>query len=144
MRQRERAHTSKLKEGQKENESRNPQADSLLNLKPHTGLHLVTLRSWPELKSRIICLTNWAIQAPQILKLELKREGKAHQAKLLHETGVLKGCSPILLIYMSMCFLKQEIYCMYHHQLNNCAILVFSLMGSFYWSTLIIILAFEK
>ena len=28
------------------------------------GLDLITLRSWPELKSRVRCLTDWVTQAP--------------------------------------------------------------------------------
>ena len=31
------------------------------------GLKLITVRSWPELKSRVLHLTNWATQAPSEL-----------------------------------------------------------------------------
>ena len=33
---------------------------------PAEGPDLVTLRSWPELKSRVGCLTNWTTQVPLI------------------------------------------------------------------------------
>ena len=34
-------------------------------ISPDSGLNLTTLRSWPELKSRGRCLTDWATQVPQ-------------------------------------------------------------------------------
>ena len=34
------------------------QADSVLSVEPDVGLHLLTLRSWPELKSRFRPLTD--------------------------------------------------------------------------------------
>ena len=40
------------------------QADFLLRMEPPTDLDPTTLRSWPELKSRVGCLTNWATQMP--------------------------------------------------------------------------------
>ena len=40
------------------------EADSPLNRESNLGLHLMTLRSWSELKARVRCLTNWATQAP--------------------------------------------------------------------------------
>ena len=44
-------------------EERESQADSTLSVEPDMGLQHVTLRSWPQLKSRARCLTNWATQA---------------------------------------------------------------------------------
>jgi len=44
---------------------RESQADSLLSVEHSLGLILTTLRSWPELRSRVGCLTNWATQVPQ-------------------------------------------------------------------------------
>ena len=46
---------------------RERETDSLLNAEPNPGLHLTTLRSWPELKLRIGCSTNWVIQAPPVI-----------------------------------------------------------------------------
>jgi len=37
---------------------RESHADSLLSAEPHTTIDLRTLRSWPELKSRVRCLTD--------------------------------------------------------------------------------------
>ena len=37
---------------------------SRLHTQPDRGLALTTLRSWPELKSRVRCLSDWATQAP--------------------------------------------------------------------------------
>jgi len=37
--------------------------DSMPSVDPNTGLELMTLRSRPELRSRVGCLTNWATQA---------------------------------------------------------------------------------
>ena len=54
VKKREREHRG----GGSERERENPQADSLLSTKPYTGLNLRTLRSWPELKSRVRCLTH--------------------------------------------------------------------------------------
>ena len=39
-------------------------SDSVVSVKPDTGLHLMTLRSWSEPKSKVGCLNNWATQAP--------------------------------------------------------------------------------
>ena len=35
-----------------------------LSTEPDVGLYLKTPRSWPELKPRVRCLTNWATQVP--------------------------------------------------------------------------------
>ena len=48
-------------EGEGERQSK---AGSKLSVEPNIELDLMTLRSWPELKSRVGCLTNWAIHAP--------------------------------------------------------------------------------
>ena len=47
--------------GEGEGES---QADSTLSVEPIVGLDLMTLRSRPEPKSRVGCLTDLATQAP--------------------------------------------------------------------------------
>ena len=49
------------KVGGRERES---QADSSLSVQPDLGLNPMTLGSWPVPKSRVGCLTNWAIQCP--------------------------------------------------------------------------------
>ena len=41
---------------------RESQADSQQRLEPNSGLNLKTLRSWPEQKSRVRRLANWATQ----------------------------------------------------------------------------------
>ena len=51
-------------EGQRQ--KKNAQADSLLSIEPDAGLNSRTPRSWPEPKSRVENLTNWAIQAPLV------------------------------------------------------------------------------
>ena len=45
---------------------RESQADSQVSMEPEAGLHLKTLRSWPELKPRVGHSTAWATQAPQL------------------------------------------------------------------------------
>lgn len=35
-------------------------ADTLLNMEPTTGLHPITLESWPQPKSSVVCLTSQA------------------------------------------------------------------------------------
>ena len=37
---------------------------SMPSMDPNAGLELTTLRSWPELRSRVRCLTNWTTQEP--------------------------------------------------------------------------------
>ena len=37
-------------------------------VKSDTGLHLTTLRLWPETKSRVGCLTDWAPRHPHLLR----------------------------------------------------------------------------
>ena len=49
--------------GKREGERESP-VDSLLSEEPDVGLDPTILRSWPEPKSRVKCLTNWANQAP--------------------------------------------------------------------------------
>ena len=51
---------------------REPQADSPLSTEPNLELNPRTLKSWPEPKSRVRCLTSWDTQAspfPCLLKL---------------------------------------------------------------------------
>ena len=50
-------------EQQREKE-RKPQADSTLSTEPDTELDFMTPRSWPELKSRVGCSTDWATRNP--------------------------------------------------------------------------------
>ena len=38
------------------------QADSMLNIEPYVGVHLMTLRAWPEPKSRVGHSMDWATQ----------------------------------------------------------------------------------
>lgn len=35
-----------------------------LNMEPYAGLDIITLISWPQLKSKFRCLTNWPSQVP--------------------------------------------------------------------------------
>ena len=51
-------------EGQRERE-RESEADFILSAEPNVGLDLMTLRSPPEWKPRVGCLTNCATQVPQ-------------------------------------------------------------------------------
>ena len=53
--------------GQMEKEWENPQVHPLLSVDPEAGLNPRTLRSWPELKSRVSHLTNWATQVSLLL-----------------------------------------------------------------------------
>ena len=50
---------------------RESQADLMLSMVPNLGLDLMTLRSWPRLKSRVGHLTDWATQEP--LKINSSR-----------------------------------------------------------------------
>ena len=69
---RERARAGK---GQREGE-RESQAGSVLSAQsPMWGLMSHTVRSWPEPKSRVRCLTNWATQVPLYHLISLKRKG---------------------------------------------------------------------
>lgn len=43
----------------------------MLSEEPDTGVNLITLQSWPDLKSRIGLLTNWATQVPQQMHFPL-------------------------------------------------------------------------
>ena len=47
--------------------SREGQIDFMLSPEPYTGLHLTTLRSWPEPKSKVRILIDWATQVPPVL-----------------------------------------------------------------------------
>jgi len=60
-RERERTRVHELGEAEGEGE-RESQADSTLSAEPDVGLDLMTLRSWPELKSRVGRSTDWATQ----------------------------------------------------------------------------------
>ena len=51
--------------GAEEEGERDSPADSLLNAEP-LATDLMTLRSWPELKRRVKCFTDWA-QVPLLL-----------------------------------------------------------------------------
>ena len=51
-------------EREREREADREGADSLLSWEPDSGLDPRTLRSWPEPKSRVSCLTNGTTQAP--------------------------------------------------------------------------------
>ena len=71
-----------LRGGEGRERNRQFQAGSTLSAQSQMlGLHLWTVRSWPELKSRVRCLNDWAIQAP-------------HQQAIL---GTPPGCPPIQL-----------------------------------------------
>ena len=52
---------------------------------PDMGLHLMTLRSWLELKSRVGCLTDWASQVPQneIINIRQLRTRVRYQTHML-------------------------------------------------------------
>ena len=58
---RESKHMSRVERGTEG--EREFQADFPLSTEPDSGLQLTTLRSQPELKSRVGCLTNWVAQA---------------------------------------------------------------------------------
>lgn len=58
-------HVHKQGEGQRKKE-RKSQADSALSVEPHAGLSLTTLRSCPEQKPRVGCITYWTTQVPLI------------------------------------------------------------------------------
>ena len=62
-RKREREHASGVGEAEGEG-GRESQADSILSGEPDEGLDLMTLRSWPEPKSRAVHLTDCATQVP--------------------------------------------------------------------------------
>jgi len=57
-------HVSNGRGRERERES---QTDSALSTEADAGLDLMTLRLWPELKSRFGCLTDGATQAPPSL-----------------------------------------------------------------------------
>ena len=57
-------------------EKRKSLVDSLLSTESDAGLQLTTLRSWPELKPRVRCLTNWATQVSQTSWLPKVNWGK--------------------------------------------------------------------
>ena len=59
-------------EGQKERKT-DSEADSTLSMEPNRGLNLTILRSQPELKLRVRCLTKCAIQAPPELYTHSRR-----------------------------------------------------------------------
>ena len=54
--------------GRERGRQKESQAGSALSVEtPTWGLNPRSVRSWPELKPRVRCLTNWATQAPQEL-----------------------------------------------------------------------------
>ena len=65
--ERERAWAGWRAEGERES-----QADSVPSTEPNAGLHLTTLRSWPEPKSRVGRLTDWATQVPPVFYFKRK------------------------------------------------------------------------
>ena len=44
------------------------QADSMLSTEPNMGFNIMTLRSWPEPKSRVGHLARWGTHAPPVYK----------------------------------------------------------------------------
>lgn len=56
-----------------EGEGENRPSDSPLSVEPDSGLDPKTLRSWPELKSRVGCLIDWVTQA--LLEIFFKCQG---------------------------------------------------------------------
>ena len=60
---RERKHMNGV--GRDRERSRKSEADSMLSMELDLGLDLTTLRSWTELKPRVGCLTDRAIQVPR-------------------------------------------------------------------------------
>ena len=71
-RERERVHMHAHREGAEKEGEREFQAGSVLSAQSLTqGWNSQTMRSWPELKSRVECLTNWATQVPQTLYFSL-------------------------------------------------------------------------
>ena len=51
-------------EGQRERETESQAGSIVPEWSPTWGLNPWTLSSWPETKSRVGCLTDWATQAP--------------------------------------------------------------------------------
>ena len=66
----ERARARVYVQAGREGQGRESQAASTPSTKPDAGLQLVAVRSWPELKSRVGPLADWAPEA--ILQMELK------------------------------------------------------------------------
>ena len=66
---RERESLCVLAEVDRRAEGENFQAETLLSVDPDVGLDPATLRSWPELISRVGCLTDLAIQTALFLFL---------------------------------------------------------------------------
>lgn len=56
---------SKQGEGQRGRGRKNPRAHPLPSVESGVGLYSRTFRSWPELKSRVCCLTNWPPRHPK-------------------------------------------------------------------------------
>lgn len=65
FREQERVCTHEWKWGGAEGDrERDSQAESVLSVEPHVGLHPMTLKPWPEPNSRLRGLTDWAPQGP--------------------------------------------------------------------------------
>ena len=64
------------------------QADSMLSMKPDARLNPMTLRSWPELKSRIKHSVYWATQACLKLSLDV---GEWYRLEVLEERSEYSG-----------------------------------------------------
>ena len=57
----ERAHMSRRREGERDRDrERESQADSMPSTEPDVGFDLMTVSSWPEPKSKVGHLTDWA------------------------------------------------------------------------------------
>ena len=69
---------------------------SRLHAQPNMGLKLMTLRSWPKLKSRVRCLTYWATQTPQD-PYDLRKPGQGLDVWLLPFGSILSLNSNFLL-----------------------------------------------
>ena len=83
--------SSSFLERQRERES---QAGSMPSTEPNMGLDLMTLRSWPELKSRVGHLTKWATQARTLFLLGTVLAG----CRFLGAYPFLLGCPVCSLI----------------------------------------------
>ena len=56
---------AQVREGRRERERETiPSRLPAVSAQPNAGLDPTTLRSWPEQKSRVGCLTNWVTQVP--------------------------------------------------------------------------------
>ena len=53
--------------------SAEPEAQGLMHRAPTQDHEIMTMRSWPELKSRVGCLTDWATQMSHVIKVKRGR-----------------------------------------------------------------------